>query len=211
MNDQYEAMNLDELRPEFDRLQNEAREKDRNQYRSVKSGRDKFSSIKLDDLKKERPVEAAEICGRLPDATDQASALRNVLRGRTVEWSIRKAIASKIESQNVRDKNRKDSAANCDVQIGRWSTNVAPDEAENIRCSVAKAISQDCKTITGGAITSKDIQMEVDASRPSSYSSVATREGEHIGIEFGGLKETISIPEAIQIWTTLNSQFRPNG
>jgi hypothetical protein len=211
MNDKFEEMNLDELRAEHDELKNWTRNNDRKQFKSVQSGYDNFSRVKLDHLKDMLPVEAAEICSRLPDVSDQASALRNVLRGWTVEWSLRKAIASKIESQIARDKNRKVSAANCDVQIGRWSTNVAPDEAENIRCSVAKAISQDCNTITGRAITSKDIQMEVDASRPSSYSSVATREGEQIGIDFGGLKETVSIPEATQIWSTLNSQFRPNG
>lgn len=211
MNYQYEPINLDELRQEYDRLQNEARDKDRNQYRSIKSGRDKFSSMKLDDLKMERPDEAAEICSRLPDVSDQASALRNVLRGRTAEWSIQKSIASQIESQTSRDNNRKLPGSMCEIQIGRWSTIVDQNEAENIRCSVARAISQDCKKITGRPITKTDIQMEVDAHRSSSLSSVATRDSQQVQIDFGGLKETVSIQEAEQIWSKLNHQFRPKG
>lgn len=211
MNVHSKPMNLEELRPEYDRLQNEAREKDRNKYKSVQSGRDQFSSRKLDDLKKERPDEAAEVCSRLSDAKVQASALRNILRGKTVEWAIQKEIETQKESQDIRDKRRKVSKAKCEIQIGRWKTKVAPSEAENLRCSVARAIAQDCKTITERAITKTDIQIDVDAHSPSSCPSVANRCGQQIRIDFGGLKETVTIAEATKLWSKLNHQFRPNG
>ena len=193
MNEQFEPMSLAEMRPEYDRLQNEAREKDK--YKSVQSGRDQFSSMKFDDLKKERPDEAAEICRRLSDVKVQASAVRNILRGKTTEWAIQKEIETQKESQNIRDKRRKVSKAKCEIQIGRWKTKVAPNEAENLRCCVAKAISQDCRTITERTITKTDIQLEVDAYRPSSSSSIATRDAEQIRIAFGGLQS-----ENSQIW-----------
>lgn len=211
MNEQFEPMCLDEMRPEYDRLQNEAREKDKNKYKSVQSGRDQFSSRKLDSLKKERRIEAVEVCSRLSDAKAQASALRNVLRGKTVEWAIQKEIETQKESQGIRDKRRKTSKAKCEVQIGRWKTKVNPIEAETIRCSVARALAQDCRMITERAITKTDIQIEVDAHSPSSCPLVANRCGQQIRIDFGGLKESVSIAEATKIWSKLNRQFRPNG
>lgn len=69
----------------------------------AKSGHDKFSKLKLDALRKRLPREFEEIAARLSDPSDQAFALRWVLRNRSVEWAIAKAEFNRKVKQHFHD------------------------------------------------------------------------------------------------------------
>jgi hypothetical protein len=73
---------------------------------SLRSGRDEYSRLKLSALMVLRPQEAVQIAEALPLPSEQASALRWVLRGESVERAIAKVILDRESIANLRDRRR---------------------------------------------------------------------------------------------------------
>lgn len=73
---------------------------------SLRSGRDKYSRLKLQELTQLKPNEAAEIAEILPEPLDQAVAIRWVMRGLSIEQAVAKVRIDHEMVKGIRDKNR---------------------------------------------------------------------------------------------------------
>ncbi|MCF7963663.1 MAG: hypothetical protein K9M08_23220 [Pirellula sp.] len=73
---------------------------------SLRSGRDKYSNIMLPELIQMMPREAAEIAEVLPELSDQAVAIRWVMRGLSVEHAVAKVRLDHEMVKGIRDKKR---------------------------------------------------------------------------------------------------------
>jgi hypothetical protein len=79
---------------------------DEIELKGLRSGRDQFSRIKLAELTQMRPEESICIATELLLEAEQASALRWVLRGESVERAIAKVILDRESVANLRDRRR---------------------------------------------------------------------------------------------------------
>lgn len=70
----------------------------------AKSGYDEWSKMHLPALNERLPRESMEIAAELPDTTEQAMALRWVLRGKSVEWAIAKVKYDSAKKDQFRQK-----------------------------------------------------------------------------------------------------------
>ena len=70
-------------------------------------GRDEFSRLKLAALKDRLPMEFGEVSKTLTDSTEQAAALRWILRGRSTEWAVGKVMYDRTIVKAIRDERRK--------------------------------------------------------------------------------------------------------
>ncbi len=75
---------------------------------ALRSGRDQYSNFKLPELKLLKPAESAEIIPSLEEPTEQAAAIRWVLRGQNVEKAVAKVILDRTMTTAIRDKRRKE-------------------------------------------------------------------------------------------------------
>ena len=75
---------------------------------SLRSGRDEYTNLKLTALTQLKPKEAAQVAGELPLPSEQAAALRWVLRGLSVEEAVAKVILDQKMVKAIRDKRRFD-------------------------------------------------------------------------------------------------------
>ncbi len=79
---------------------------DEIELKGLRSGHDEFSKLKLGKLTQMLPIEASQIAEQLPEEEEQASALRWVLRGESVERAVAKIILDRETTTRIRDRNR---------------------------------------------------------------------------------------------------------
>ena len=75
---------------------------------ALRSGRDQYSNITLPELKLLKPAESAELILLLEDPSEQAAAIRWLLRGLDVERAVAKVILDRTMTTAIRDKRRKE-------------------------------------------------------------------------------------------------------
>jgi hypothetical protein len=73
---------------------------------ALRSGRDEYSNLKLSALTLMKPIESAQIAEILPEPSDQAAAIRWVMRGLSVEHAVAKVRLDHKMVEAIRDKRR---------------------------------------------------------------------------------------------------------
>ena len=73
---------------------------------SLRSGRDEYSKLKLPALTLMMPNEAAQVAEALPLPSEQAAALRWVMRGLSVEKAVAKVVLLRGKVEAIRNKRR---------------------------------------------------------------------------------------------------------
>ncbi len=73
---------------------------------ALRSGRDEYSILKLSALTLMKPIESAQIAEILPEPSDQAAAIRWVMRGLSVEHAVAKVRLDHEMVEAIRDKRR---------------------------------------------------------------------------------------------------------
>jgi hypothetical protein len=73
---------------------------------SLRSGRDEYSKLKLPALTLMMPNEAAQVAEALPLPSEQAAALRWVMRGLSVEKAVAKVVLLREKVDAIRNKRR---------------------------------------------------------------------------------------------------------
>ena len=73
---------------------------------SLRSGRDEYSKLKLPALTLMMPNEAAQVAEALPLPSEQAAALRWVMRGLSVEKAVAKVVLLREKVGAIRNKRR---------------------------------------------------------------------------------------------------------
>ena len=74
--------------------------------KSLRSGNDQYSRLKLSELTALRPPEAVEIAAQLAEPEDQRFALKWVMRGLNVEMAVAKVGMNKKMETAIRDNRR---------------------------------------------------------------------------------------------------------
>jgi hypothetical protein len=93
---------------------------------SLRSGRDKYSKLKLQGLTQLKPNEAAEIAEKLSLPSGQAEALRWVMRGLSVEWAVAKVGLNQKRAESIRDKRRSEKEL-------QQSLDMSPEEIKEMK------------------------------------------------------------------------------
>ena len=98
------------------------------EFGMVRSGRDAFSRLALPELIERLPKEYAEIAACLTEPADQRSALRWILRSRTIEDAIGIVLAKKETGERIRERRHQEKADREIVLAG-----LTPEEIEECR------------------------------------------------------------------------------
>lgn len=93
---------------------------------ALRSGRDEYSNLKLPALTQLKPIESAQIAEILPEPSDQAAAIRWVMRGLSVEHAVAKIRLDHEMVEAIRDKRRSEKEL-------QESLDMSPEEIKEMK------------------------------------------------------------------------------